>query len=78
MHGDDLARMAIALPWCWNRNPLAQPLMRARHVEISDAVLLEHGFQVPFTEDDYVIQGLASYASEKALACWIHDGRLRL
>ena len=53
--------------WC-SRHALSDPLVRARGVEIPKEILLEHLTEVPFAENDNVVETLATHAAEKSLA----------
>ena len=75
-HGDDPARITAGFAWRRNRNALAEPLMRARRVVISETVLVEHALHVPLTVNDHVIEGFAPHASKKTLAHGVHQRRL--
>jgi hypothetical protein len=58
------------------RHALFEPLMRARGVEIAKAILLEDLTEVPFAENNNVVEALAPDAAEKWRANRIHERSL--
>ena len=57
-----------------NRRLLAEPLVRARGVEVAD-VLGDHAVQMPVVEHQDMVEALATQLAEKAFADGIHVGR---
>jgi len=55
------------------RHALFDPLVRARGVEIPNAILIEHLTEVPFAEDDDVIKTLPPHTPEESLAHGVHE-----
>jgi hypothetical protein len=54
-------------------DPLLQSLMRPSPIEVRD-VLAEHDVQVALSEDDDVVEALASNAPQESLAGRVHQG----
>ena len=67
-------RLAATESRAWTRHSLPEPLMRAASVEMAD-VGAEGTKQVPFAEDEQVIETVAPYAAEKALTYGIREWR---
>src|SRR5450631_2501192 len=75
-NGDDTCRIGPPPEHSRSRHALFEPLMRARGVEIAKAILLEHPTEVPFAENNNVVEALAPDAAEKSLANGIHERSL--
>jgi hypothetical protein len=75
-NSNDTRRIGPPLEQACSRHALSYPLVRARGVEIPKAILLEHLTEVPFAEDNNVVETLAPDAAEKPLAKRIHERSL--
>ena len=58
-----------------NRNPLVDPLVGSRRVEVAHCVLSEDVAEMPLGEDDDVIEALAPDAPQESLAHRVHQRR---
>ena len=75
-NSNDTCRIGAPLEDSRSRHALSGPLMRAGGVEIPKAILLEHLTEVPFAENNNVVETLATHAAEKSLANRIHERSL--
>src|SRR5450631_708174 len=75
-NGDDTCRIGPPPEHSRSRHALFEPLMRARGVEIAKAILLENLTEMPFAENNNVVEALAPDAAEKPLANRIHERSL--
>gem|GEM_PF-5201634 len=67
-NSNDTRRIGPPLEQACSRHALSDPLVRSRGVEIPKAILLEHLTEVPFAENNHVVETLATHAAEKSLA----------